>query len=287
MSLSGLQCWQSGNVWFTWLTTLWINPIQIKCFHDVVTWKAHIPRCWALSMRHCTAAAWCLSLFSVLLLSLSPPSPQWKRLGAKMTERLLLSILFSAHLKERSSTHTQWAIHTHTLYMCSNTKEPFETPHRNIARPRTAGRRSVGNWRSNAVRLNSCRAARRTAGPWPRSSPLPRAAPGPSGKHCASLRSEPAREAHGKTASEVQPRPAGERWTDSPRPGPVWPTGSKQYVKYRHQWESLSEPKRRSLTRRLLTRTTEPDFLKRPSVSKWSMRPVQTSAMKLTEIETR
>ncbi len=107
------------------MTTLWINQIIVlsltcfknKCFHNVIVWKAHIPRCWALSMRHCTAAAWCLSLFSVLLFILSPPSPQWKRLGAKMTERLLLSILFSAHLK----------VAIHTLYMCLNTKETLNS----------------------------------------------------------------------------------------------------------------------------------------------------------------
>ena len=53
-------------------------------------------------MKQRMTAACSLRRFSVLAFIFSLPSPEWRRLGARITDRLLLSILFSALLeKER------------------------------------------------------------------------------------------------------------------------------------------------------------------------------------------
>lgn len=58
-----------------------------------------LPKLWAFSMKQCKMAACSLRRFSVLAFIFSVPSPAWRMLGAKITDKLLLSILFSALLR--------------------------------------------------------------------------------------------------------------------------------------------------------------------------------------------
>ena len=64
--------------------------------------NAVVPKSLELSMKQRMTAACSRRRFSVLAFIFSLPSPEWRRLGARITDRLLLSILFSALLeKER------------------------------------------------------------------------------------------------------------------------------------------------------------------------------------------
>ena len=66
--------------------------------------NAVLPKSLELSMKQRMTAACSLRRFSVLAFIFSLPSPEWRRLGARITDRLLLSILFSALLeKERGA----------------------------------------------------------------------------------------------------------------------------------------------------------------------------------------
>lgn len=57
-----------------------------------------LPKLGAFSMKHCTTDACSLRRLSVLAFIFSVPSPEWRRFGANITDRLLLSILFSTLL---------------------------------------------------------------------------------------------------------------------------------------------------------------------------------------------
>lgn len=59
-----------------------------------------LPKSEACSIRQWTTAACCLRRFSVLAFILSAPSPACRRLGARITDRLLLSILFTPLLRQ-------------------------------------------------------------------------------------------------------------------------------------------------------------------------------------------
>lgn len=74
------------------------------------TMPQDIPKLWAFSMKQCTMAACSLRRFSVLAFIFSVPSPEWRRLGAKITDKLLLSILFSAllWLSKKKNSNNIW-----------------------------------------------------------------------------------------------------------------------------------------------------------------------------------
>lgn len=78
-----------------------VEKLQCRRTHRWSAGEMHqvIPKLWAFSMKQCTMAAWSLRRFSVLAFIFSVPSPKWRRLGAKITDKLLLSILFSALLR--------------------------------------------------------------------------------------------------------------------------------------------------------------------------------------------
>lgn len=81
---------------------------KLQCVLTQTDLHHDVPKLWAFSMKQCIMAACSLSRFSVLAFIFSVPSPKWRRLGAKITDKLLLSILFSALLRSKEQ---QWYVH--------------------------------------------------------------------------------------------------------------------------------------------------------------------------------
>lgn len=168
-----------------------------------------------------------------------------------------------------------------------------ETRDQATLKTRSGGsQKSIGGW------WGSCLAARRTAAWWRRSSPPRWGAAGPWERPPAAQWATQAPEALWRTALPGRPRRRGELWPDTPRQQPVWPEQTKQssvvsQTLFRGEWWwwrwlggvkssqwGQGQP-HASLTLRAFRRTTEPDFLNRPSVSTWASSFMHASTRKL------
>lgn len=144
-----------------------------------------------------------------------------------------------------------------------------------------------GSCKSSAVGLNSRASTHMTAGLLLKSSPPKWVAPGLSESCSVDLWPEEAQAAPWGTASGVRLCLRAAQWTGTLRPYPTSPTESEQcsHCLTWHRNLGFSMESQRSqdrlLTRSAFTRTIEPDFLNRPSVSKCPRRHVQASTRKL------
>lgn len=173
-----------------------------------------IPKLLAFSMKQWTTAACSLRRFSVLAFIFSVPSPEWRRLGAKITDKLLLSILFSALLRFKTM-HKNKNVN---LFFVNNLEK------KSFVIKLTSEKRCRENQKSDAGHLDFCRAIYRTAEGLQRFSPPLWGAAEPSGRLPAALWVSQALAVPWRTASPDRPHRMEEQSIGTLRRHQVLPT---------------------------------------------------------------